>query len=269
MAIDHNKLLVIHIPRNGSTCIPWGKITNNIADVSKDPADSYIEVSFKETLTGRNRVFNRAVRPDEHQLINAARKFKDKRDGRYDSLLELSETLNLSDYTKLTIVRNPFTRTYSLYNHYVVNLCNLQKNEKPFLNFLQDIKLNRPQHPKSRGLAKKTQTSFIVNSSNVIDNTVNIFKGENLEDLKTFLGLESTHIFPKHNRRCFEENVEITPMILQDEKNTFEYFKTSGQLYTTAEMQNAYTQECIDIVLDVFSEDFDNFNYSRNFADAI
>lgn len=272
MAIDHEKLLLIHIPRNGSKCIPWGKITNNVAAMTKQPADNYVQETYVD-LYGVTKTFNRAVRPDEHSTINAARKFKSIRDGRYDTLLELSENLNLSEYTKITIVRNPFRRTYSLYNHYVVTLCGFRKSEKTFLNFLQNIKLNKPMHPKSRDLAKKTQTSFIVNPSNVIDNSVNIFKNENLDPLKSFLGLDSTHMFSKHNMTCYDPArvAELLTINNATDKQTkqFEDEIKHELYYTLEEMQTAYTQECIDLVLEIFSEDFDNFNYSRNFLDCI
>lgn len=249
MLTDPNKLLVIYIPKNGALCIPWKQLNGTT---------------------------------EENPTITEAREKKIKANGNYETFLHLKSNLNMSDYEPITIVRNPFTRTYSLYNHYFSLTKGgkkldepsfyLTKDLKPFINFLNQIKYNKPFHPNSRGLVPKTQSYFLKNENNVIDSLITIFKHENLNQLKEFLNVDS---LVHSNKKRFDTEAELDEFCnrYKDEEPGFsqsKFLKKKNKFfYSLSEMQENYTQECIDLVKEIYAEDFDNFGYSRNFDDCL
>lgn len=235
--LDHNKLLVIYIPRNGCLCIPWMQLNGTT---------------------------------EENSSIHGARSFqKEKGYGKYDSLLQLKSKLDISQYTLITITRNPYTRAYSLYNHYLSLTKGgtfntpLSKLEIPFLHFLLRIKENKPFHPNSRGLINKKQSWFILNENNQIDSSVVLYKLENLNQLKDDLGVNA---LIHSNKKRFDNQSDIDAIPVGSPKQFLIKFNL---LYNIAEYQLAYTQQCIDLVQEIYAEDFDNFGYSRNFIESI
>lgn len=275
--VDYNKILIIHIPRNGSTCIGLTR------------------------FNGEN---------DENSIISDARNFKKMREGRFDSLIELKNKINLQEFNIISIVRNPYTRAFSLYKRYL-ELIKFSKDEKSFIQFLNVLKNSLPYHPIARQLLHKTQSWFLYDQNNTIDVDAKIYKLENLDQLK--IDLEIENLFHR-NRLKFDSEDLIDSYILNSEyvasnKNNpdeiiFKASKASyGEMYlqnlseserekiinnipfsefkiilknkikrrsyTTQEMLNSYSEECINLVKEIYAEDFDNFNYSRNFEDAI
>lgn len=234
--LDHNKLLVIHIPKNGCLCIPWIKLNGTT---------------------------------EENSSISVAREFQEKANGKFDSLLQLKSKLDISQYTPITITRNPYTRAYSLYNHYFIltkggtTARPFSKFEFPFVDFLLKIKNNKPFHPKSRGLVNKTQSWFIYDESNQVDSSVTLYRLENLNPLKEDLGVDA---LIHSNKKRLDNQSEIDAIPVDSPKRYLVNFKL---IYNITEYQSAYTQQCIDLVQEIYAEDFDNFEYSRNFIDSI
>lgn len=232
MAVDYNNILMIYIPRNGCTCIPFKRI-NGVG---------------------------------ENEIINNARNFKLSKEGRFDTLLELKSKIDVSPYNKITIVRNPYTRTYSLYKRYLA-LVKLSQQDKSFLDFLNTIKNNRPYHPVARGLLHRTQSWFVLNESNQIEPSIKVYKFENLQELRTDLEIENYHT----NRIHFNSIEEILALSYVQEGNALDFADSffKNKSYSTTQRREAYTQQCIDLVQEIYSQDFDNFNYSRNIDDII
>jgi len=232
MAVDYNNILMIYIPRNGCTCVPFKRISG----------------------------------AEENQIINNARNFKLAKEGRFDTFLELKSKIDVASFNKITIVRNPYTRTYSLYRRYLM-LTKLSQQDKPFLDFLNTIKDNTPYHPVARGLLHRTQSWFILNESGQVESSIKVYKLENLQELRTDLEIENYHSNRMHYNSIEEaltryDSQEENALLLA---NTFLQYKS----YSTTQRREAYTQQCIDLVQEIYSQDFDNFNYSRNIDDII
>lgn len=128
---------------------------------------------------------------------------------------------------KFTTVRNPYTRAYSYFKHF--NLHNsLNFSFKQFLQYLYD---------KNDYLSVITKFVFYDQSHFIShDNKLavdKIYKFENLDSLKKDLNIN---------------------LIIHNKGN-----------YTTDEYYEEYDSETIEIVKDMYKEDFINFNYSTDF----
>jgi hypothetical protein len=235
MPVDYNNILIVNIPRNGSSCIPF------------------------LTLTGTG----------ENSEVNSAREFKLYKEGRFDSLLQLKSKIDVAPFNKISIVRNPYTRAYSLYKRYLF-LVELSEDDVTFTQFLNKIKNNGTFHPISRGLISKTQSWFLLDENGAIDANVRIYKLENLNELTIELEIPNLN---HANRLLFDSDEQIEEF-LTERQTTFEDVdfdlnvaiqnRKKKKYYSSLKRREAYTQECIDLVQEIYATDFDNFNYSRN-----
>lgn len=130
-----------------------------------------------------------------------------------------------SDTFKFSIVRNPFTRTFSYFKHFnKYNNVNFSMND--FLNVVEGSKFYE-----ETPLIKYTQSYYLyLDGKNEMDKT---YRFENLQEFEQDFGKKLT-----------TENVGI---------------------YSTIEYNNTYTNKIINRVLDIYEEDFINFGYSQNF----
>jgi len=135
-----------------------------------------------------------------------------------------------------TVVRNPFTRAFSLYQYHKIIVMNFSVDKSAvdswtFEYFLECIKTNKNIF--FTPTLKSTQSYFVRDNNNNID--VNkVYKLENLQELSNDL------------------NVPI--------------LKLNKGNYTQSDYINAYNDKTISLVQEIYAEDFINFNYSTNFS---
>jgi hypothetical protein len=142
-------------------------------------------------------------------------------------------------YFIFTVVRNPFTRAFSYYKHFCrINNVNIQ-----FSDFLYLIKtkmsplfnFDNKNYTKTP-LVLFNQSFYLFNKNNEID-IDKLYRFENLQDLEN-----------DHKISLPKENV--------------------GN-YNLIEYLNCYSEKNINCVKDIYSQDFDNFSYSKNFVDSL
>lgn len=253
MAKNYDKLLVINIPRNGCYCIPWKDLPG--FELKEKPVS-------------------------ENPIITNARIFKKPEEGRFDTFLELKSVLNVSEFDVISVVRNPFTRTYSMYIRYL-ELCDLIREDKSFKNFLLMIKNNLPHNSIARNMLHKTQSSYLKNEQGAVEQSIQIFKYEQLNLLKEYL--DNTELFNYVKRRVDNDSeLDVIKNVKSFDKvrspkqitksawlNYVEQLKKLKLIYNINELKEDYDSESVDIVKEIFNEDFDNFGYSRNIDDII
>lgn len=157
--------------------------------------------------------------------------WKRKYPRRHDPYFYLKEN-NLIDESifSFTVVRNPYTRTYSCFKQF-----NKTNNKKiTFSEYLQNIKDNiiSDETP----MLHLPQSFYALDAENAykLNET---YRFENLEDLEKDFG-----------------------WILGFEN------KSNS---TKSEYLDAYTEKNIQAVKDLYKEDFDLFNYSKRFVDSL
>lgn len=147
---------------------------------------------------------------------------------------------NLSDYYIFTVVRNPFKRAYSYYQHYQ----KVSGTRTTFREFLDTVKSNNKTIDELKHLEiipTESRTPFIpfTQSFYLFDSAGDmridrIYKHENLDQLENDFNIQ----LPKLNSGSYDKT---------------DYIK-------------AYTSEIIDLVRDIYSEDFENLGYSKDFS---
>jgi len=142
----------------------------------------------------------------------------------HDPLFMLQDNNNIQDAFSFCVVRNPYRRTFSYYNHFKIQ----NKVECSFLHFLEVIK--------KKIFFEKTPMivfpqSFYVYDSNGVISIDKIYKYENFTELENDLNVK----FDKLNVGTYSEN----------------------------DYTSAYDDaKCVSIVQELFSVDFVNLNYS-------
>lgn len=165
---------------------------------------------------------------------------------RHEPLVLLSQANDISQFHTFAIVRNPYTRTYSLH-------CHLKKvaasadpiariignmNFVEFLKFVRSSKdvfaINHFRRPiaQLQDYATYTQSFFVTDTSGNIPLS-KIYRFENLAELESDFNLT----LPKVNVGS----------------------------WTASEFYRDYTPEAIDLVKEIYANDFENFNYSLDF----
>lgn len=129
------------------------------------------------------------------------------------------------DIFKFSVVRDPFTRTYSYFKHFnKINKVNYSMDD--FLNVVEGA-----SSFKDTPLVQFTQSHYLFNDGkNQMDKT---YKFENLKELEKDFGVK----------------------LGKDNKG----------VYSKEEYNNDYTNKVINRVLDIYEEDFINFGYSMDF----
>jgi hypothetical protein len=124
------------------------------------------------------------------------------------------------------VVRNPYTRTYSCFNQY-------NKTNKTNISFSEYLENAKNKHISvETPLLHLPQYSYIVNDNNEIA-VAKLYRFENLKELENdFQGTLS--------------------------------FENVGE-YDTESYNKDYTEEAIDIVKELYEEDFLRFGYSKDF----
>lgn len=145
----------------------------------------------------------------------------------HDTIQELKQYNRIDQNTKVfTIVRNPYSRAVSYYFHFM-NHSNIQLSFEQFLLMVKEGKATS-----RTPFIKYDQTYFIIDSNNNIDVPF-IFKNENMNQLEQFLGMSV------------------------DKLNVGSYNKDNTL--------SLYNNKTVDLVRQIYTRDFLNFNYSMDF----
>lgn len=157
----------------------------------------------------------------------------------HDPLFILEKYNDLSKFYVFAVVRNPFTRAYSYYKHYLKqNNCDVT-----FEQFLDHVRRRRQsilEHYDASDI-KRDKTPYIVYSQSfyIFDSKGKIgvdklYRYENLGELETDFGIKLPNLnVGKYSRETYEQN---------------------------------YNQTNIDLVRHIYLEDFVNLNYSMDFV---
>lgn len=160
----------------------------------------------------------------------------------HDPIFILEKYNNLDDYHIFSIVRNPFTRAYSLYKQ----LCIMgpKRFNTKFETFEQSLEFVRaksnPIPSKILGYHIRTSTYLVFNQSFFLYNS----KGK--------LRIDKLYRFENINE--LEQDFQI------------QLPKFRAGTYTKDDYYKAYNQTNIDLVKHIYLEDFINFNYSMDFV---
>lgn len=140
-------------------------------------------------------------------------------------LLELNNNIS-KDIFKFCVCRNPFTRSFSYYKHFLFqNFKNIS-----FEDFLLEIK-NKSFYPQTPMMVYPQ--SFYIKNLNGKDGVDKIYKFENIIELEKDFNIKIEH----HNK----------------------------SFYSKEEYYSNYSKKSIDLVLEIFDVDFKTFNYSHIF----
>jgi hypothetical protein len=147
--------------------------------------------------------------------------------------IEKKYNLDLNNFFIFSIVRNPFTRTFSYYKHF----CLLNQTKISFSEFLYIIRTKSSMLFENKmynrtPLINYSQSFYLYDSCGKI-NVNKIYRFENLSELEN-----------DFNVKLYTENI--------------------GN-YQTAELKEAYDEKTISLVKCLYKEDFINFNYSEEF----
>lgn len=139
-----------------------------------------------------------------------------------------------NSFFKFTVVRNPFSRIVSEYNHLVDS--KVHPNIVTFsdlIDFLHGDKFRRIHRLDGH---LETQTSFLINEDGIIDPSIKIYRYEEIQT-------------------CFSDISKLGPI----DSNVI-----SRKGSRTVPYQDFYTPEIEDTVKTFYADDFKNFNYSTN-----
>jgi len=146
---------------------------------------------------------------------------------RHDSYIELNNNNTVDDTVfSFAVVRNPYTRTYSCFNQY-------NKTNGTSISFIEYLNNIKEKHISlETPLLHIPQYKYIVDESDNVA-TTKIYKFENLKEL--------------------EDDFQCTLS-----------FDNVGE-YDTESYNKDYTEEAINIVKELYEEDFIRFEYSKDF----
>jgi len=146
----------------------------------------------------------------------------------HDPLFNLQLLNDIGDNIfKFCVVRNPYTRTFSYYKHFLRN--NPQFNNWNFETFLYHLK--KKVYFKNTPMIGYPQSFYVYDLNG--DISLNVFNFENLVKLEKVL-----------DRKL--------PILHNGGYNVDDYYQS-------------YSKKNIETVKEMFSIDFDNFNYSTKF----
>ena len=153
----------------------------------------------------------------------------------HDTFQMLSNNNIIKDSVfKFSVVRNPYTRTYSYYRHFL-NIHKFVQSDKSFKDFLSLIEDNAK--PPKTPLISIDQTSYLLN----IDNEISLDKIYKFEDLSSL-----------------EDDLSIT----------LPHVNTGG--YSKDEYMRVYENEyTVHRVKELFRRDFEMLGYSKDFEKSI
>lgn len=149
----------------------------------------------------------------------------------HDPYFELQK-MNLIDDSifKFSVVRNPYTRAFSYYKHYLVQ----NNSNKSFEDFLNMIRIKQGT----------VYTPMIIYNQSFY-----------VYDLNGQCSLSKIYYFEKLTDLEKDLNVNL-PVLRKGNYNKTEFL-------------NSYNQKTINLVKHIYLEDFINFDYSFDFKDAI
>lgn len=149
----------------------------------------------------------------------------------HDPYFELERMNRIDDNVySFAVVRNPYTRAYSYYRHYM-----FQHNT--FISFYEFLNLVRLKYSPEKTPMIIYNQSFYTNDCFGRCKLSKVYHFENMNELEKDLNVNLPKIYV-------------------------------GQ-YTKEEMIDAYNSDIINLVKYIYLEDFINFSYSLNFSDAI
>lgn len=160
----------------------------------------------------------------------------------------LETLIQLQDYYKIAVIRNPYTRAYSLYKSFIKQIDSiipypsLRNNQITFHEFLTYVRLQS---------SKQSPVTFNVAPNAIFDQSFYIFnsKGKNVID----------RIYRYENLKELENDYSIKLPILN----------TSDSKRLKHDYVDEYTQENIDLVAYLYHRDFQLLNYSFDFKDTM
>lgn len=217
MPISHkHKTIFVHIPKNAGTSVENVLGVSNIHDLHNAGKTSEILKVTNTELLSYKEYRNILLKSPQHYTLQELKKIIDKS--------------TIDTYLKFSIVRNPYDRFVSEYKY------NKQFN---FLSFDEYVNYVMSLTAVERNWFfdghLETQTSFLSDEYGVIDQSVKIFKFEELYYLKNFIAkLTGTAVFP-HKLKSFNS----TPFI------------------------SFYTNKTENMIYEFYKDDFVNFSYDR------
>jgi hypothetical protein len=158
---------------------------------------------------------------------------------RIDPLFLLERENKVEDYHKFTVARNPYTRAYSFY----MFLSHKSNKYIGFEQFLNLVKINKNIFDSN--VFKKP----MISSADTLYFTQSFF----LENSKGLIDINRIYYFEKPEEIENDFNIKLN-------------LKKHEPLYYETDFYAAYTKEAIDIVKEIYYEDFINFNYSFDFV---
>jgi hypothetical protein len=141
----------------------------------------------------------------------------------------VSQKLDIDSVFTFSVVRNPFTRMYSYYHHYMK-----ETNSKiSFERFIIDVVIDSHTNQRATPLIHYRQTDILADKNG--DLSLNkIYKFENLKELEK----DFKFSLPKLN---------------------------VGE-YTNDQFEEDFNENCISIIKDYYKADFESFDYSFKFG---
>lgn len=157
----------------------------------------------------------------------------------HDPLFVLEKYNDLSKFFVFSAVRNPFTRAYSYYKHYLKqNNCSVSFEE--FLDHVRRRRQSILEHHDAEEI-KRNKTPFIVYPQSFY-----------LFDSKGKMNIDKLYRYENLDEFEIDFNVELP--------------KSRIGNYSKQNYQDAYNQTNIDLVRHIYLEDFVNLGYSTEFV---
>ena len=163
---------------------------------------------------------------------------RDRRLVHHDPLFMLLKNNSVSEETNIfSVVRNPYTRAFSYYKHFVYQN-GVLRSFNYFLNYVRNkgmpLMHTNPYH----------RTPMIIyNQSYYLHDDL----GE----------MSLTKLYKYENLKEFEQDFNVTLP------------RYNVGSYTQDEYLQNYDKQCIGLVKQIYLEDFINFNYSMNFEESV
>ncbi len=217
MPISHkHRAIFVHIPKTAGTSVENVLGIKDIEDIyNSGKTNDILKVVNADCLSSKE-YRNILLKSPQHYTLQELKK--------------IIGAAAFNDYLKFSIVRNPYDRFVSEYKY---------NNQFNFLSFDEYVNYVMSLTAVERSWFfdghLETQTSFLIDETGVIDQSVKIFKFEELDILKNFVS-ELTGIAD------FPHKLKSTNMI------SFISF---------------YTNKIENMVYEFYKDDFVNFNYDR------
>jgi hypothetical protein len=214
------KTIFLHIPKCGGTSIEKVLGTATIEEF----------FSFKKVSTHKEFFISpEKFSADDFSLCMS-------KTPQHFTFMELKKSIppeTFDSYLKFSVIRNPYTRFVSEYNHIKGKI----KLVNTFEDLIKCLQMDRKDRIKIFDGHLETQTSFLINAENKIDSNIKIFRFENIQE-------------------CFDLLHQLTPIkvVPHARKNKEE-----------RPWQSYFTDDTKSIVSEFYAEDFINFGYDANF----